>query len=295
MIGFSRDGQQLYWFEYREQRLAREGDRWRTATFHAWTTDLTGENPKPITEFTLPRCVCETGACSETCTEAFAWTPSAGVSDFFFVTKWVQGQTDTQYQETALYQRKNGAWTSRKLDKPVEQFLDAAEHGDTFVAVSRDPGCCGWANEGDDTTYLVRNGVTTVRFDERQRFHNDNYDVSFYTANAWLSPDLTKLAYSVVTSAQPGEELRLNEDGKDNPAELERVKKALAEMPMAEVVGVSGSATLLSVSRAEVVGWLDNARILIVGGGEVKIVDIASGKQTATGVKADAAKYVFLR
>ena len=294
-LAFSGDGNQLYWFEHREQRLSQEGDRWRDAKFHAWTTDLSGENPKAIAEFSFTRCTCDTGACSETCPEALPWWPQRGVSDFFFVTRWVQGQTDTTFESTTLYQSKNGTWTSRKLATPVEEFLDAAEHGDTFIASQHDPGCCGWANEGDDTMYIVRGGVTTVRFDERKRFRNDNYDVSFYTPVALLSPDVSKLAYTITHSMQPGEEIRLNTDGKTNAEELVRVKKSISEMPMMEVIGVSGSAVLLSVPHAELVGWLDNSRLLIVSAGEVKVVEINTGRQTSTGIKADGAKYVFMR
>jgi len=59
---FSSDGERLFWFEHREQRLTRNGDISRDARFLAWTTDLTGDNPQLVAEFALPSCKCATGA-----------------------------------------------------------------------------------------------------------------------------------------------------------------------------------------------------------------------------------------
>lgn len=53
-IYFSKDGEKLYWFEYRQQKLANNGDTSRVARFMAWTTDLDGQNPQAVTEFSSP-------------------------------------------------------------------------------------------------------------------------------------------------------------------------------------------------------------------------------------------------
>jgi hypothetical protein len=295
-IYFSGDGQKLFWFEQRQQRLTRGADVSRDARFLAWTTDLDGERPMPVAEFSLAPCKCETGVCEETCPQAMAWAPADSVSDFFFVTRWVQGQTGSDYQETALYQNKGGVWTSRKLPHPVERFLDAADHGNVYVEAVPDDACCGGANDSDDTTSVVRDESATVIFDERRRFKNNNYDVSFETANAALSPDLSRVAYTIAGTMQPWEEIRIASEGKSNLDELKAIHRALTGMPRAEVVALAApERTSLSLANTEMIGWLDQQRLLVLKNGELQAVDVNSRKLSPTGIKADAAKFVFLR
>jgi hypothetical protein len=295
-IYFSSDGQRLFWFEHREQRLTRGGDVSRDARFLAWTTDLTGDDPQQVTQFTFAPCKCETGACTETCPEASVWAPPDGVTDFFFVTRWVPGQIGSHYQETALYQNKKGAWTSRKLPHPVERILDAADHGNVYVEAVPDAACCGGANDSDDTTSVVRGDAATVIFDERRRFKNNNYDVSFETANAALSPDLSRVAYTIAGTMQPWEEIRIASEGKSNLDELKAIHRALTGMPRAEVVALAApERTSLSLANTEMIGWLDQQRLLVLKNGELQAVDVNSRKLSPTGIKADAAKFVFLR
>jgi hypothetical protein len=273
-IYFGSDGQRLFWFEHREQRLTRGSDVSRDARFMAWTTDLKGDDPSQVAQFTFPPCKCETGVCSETCPEASVWAPE-GVSDFFFVTRWVPGQIGSHYDETALYQNKDGAWTSRRLPHPLERILDAADHGNVYVEAVPDAGCCGWANESDDTTSVVRGDVATVIFDERRRFNNNDYDVSFETARAALSPDLSRVAYAIATTMQPGEEIRLSDGGRLNPDELKAIQKALTELPRVEVIALSAPEQVsLSLANTELIGWLDQQRLLVLKNGELQMVDV---------------------
>jgi hypothetical protein len=295
-IDFSSDGQSLYWFEHRQQRLSRGSDISREARFLAWATDLKGDDPRQVAQFTFPACKCETGACSETCPEAAVWAPPSGVSDFFFVTRWVPGQIGTDYQESSVYQKSGDTWTARKLPYPVERFLDAADHGNTYVEAVGDAGCCGWSNESDDTTSVVRGDTSTVIFDERKRFLNNNYDVSFATTMAALSPDVSRVAYTIATTVRPGDEIRLGSDGKPNPDELKSIQKAITELPCVEVVPLSAPEQVnLSLANSELIGWLDQQRLLVLRGGEIQVVDAGSGKMSPTGIKVDAAKFVFLR
>lgn len=295
-IFFNSDGDKLYWFEHRQQRLTRGPDMSRDARFMAWTTDLKADDPQLVTQFTFPTCKCETGACSETCPEAWAWAPSSGVSDFFYVTRWVPGQIGSDYLESAVYQRTEGTWTPRKLPHPVERFLDAADHGNVFVEAVGDAGCCGWENESGDTTSVERGDTPTVIFDERRRFNNNDYDVSFYTANAALAPDLNRVAYTIVATHRPGEEIRLGSDGKANADELNSIKQALTDLPRVEVVALAApNKVTLSLPHTELIGWLDGERLLVFKNGELLQVAASSGKMTATGIKTDAAKFVVLR
>jgi hypothetical protein len=293
---FSSDAQKLFWFEHRQQRLTRGADVTRDARFLAWTTDLDGEKPMPVAEFSFAPCQCETGACEETCPQAMAWAPPEGVSDFFFVTRWVPGQIGSRYLETALYQNKDGTWTARKLGHPVQRLLAAADHGNIYVEAVPDDACCGGANDSDDTTSVVRGETATVIFDERRRFSNNNYDVSFETATAALSPDLNRVAYTIATTMQPGEQIRLSSDGKQNPDELKAIQKALAQLPRVEVVAFSGPEQVgVSLANTEMIGWLDQQRLLVLKNGELQAVDVNSGKLSPTGIKAEAAKFVILR
>lgn len=295
-VYFSRDTDRLFWFEYREERMNRGPDVWRDATFLSWSTDPAGNEPEPLVKFSFPRCTCETGACEESCPQAAAWAPGNEVSDFFFVTRWVEGQIGSQYMDSAAYRLTAAGWTPRKLASAVERFLDAADHGNVYVEAVPDGGCCGWANDSDDVTVFVQGNSRTVVFDERKRFHNDNYDVSFLTANATVSPGLTRVAYTIGASAQPNEEIRLGIDGKDDPDELRRVKKLLADIPWVEVVGLAEPEKIgASVAKAELVGWLDDARLLVVKDGELRVFEVSTGKLTSTGIKADRAQFVFLR
>src|SRR5579859_7175863 len=121
-VYFSADGARFFWFENRTSVVTRTngGDISRTGSFIAWTTDLLGNDPQPVTTVELAACKCETGACTESCPEIGVWAPETGVSDFFFATKWVPGQIDSQLLETDRYQLLNGTWTAQKLDAPEE-------------------------------------------------------------------------------------------------------------------------------------------------------------------------------
>ena len=212
------------------------------------------------------------------------------------MTRWVPGQIGSDYQETALYQNKDGVWTSRKLPHPVERILDAADHGNVYIEAVPDAACCGGANDSDDTTAVVRSDVATVVFDERRRFKNNNYDVSFETTTAALSPDLGRVAYTIATTMQPGEQIRLGSDGKQNPNELKAIQKALTELPRVEVVALSAPEQVnLSLANTEMIAWLDQQRLLVLKNGELQVVDANSGKVSTTAIKAEAAKFVFLR
>ena len=295
-VHFTSDRERLFWFENRKQTLNRDNlDISVTTVFLAWTTDRHGEDVRQVAEVPFPQCTCDTGACEETCPEAQVWAPEAGITDFFFVTRWVPGQLGPHFQQTDLYRLQNGRWVGQKLPTPVEQFADMADHGNVFIGVVSDSGCCGWANESDDQALLFRNGQSTVIYDERQRFHNDNYDVSFFTSRARLSPDGSRVAYTLAATASPSEEIRLSDSGKENPEELRRVKKAISELPRVEVLAVTDPKKAVVGLPGELVDWLDAKRILIVQAGELVVVDVDSGTKAMTRIKAASALQVFVR
>ena len=295
-VHFSSDPERLFWFENHKQAVNRDGlDISVTAVFLAWTTNRQGEDVRRVAEVPYPKCTCQTGACEESCPEAMVWVPEAGITDFFFVTRWVPGQLQPDFQQTDLYRLQNGRWLNQKLPAPVEQFADMADHGNVFIQVVSDGGCCGWDNASDDQTLLLRHGQPAVIWDEREQFHNDNYDVSFFTSRARLSPDGLRVAYTLASSAQPGAEIRLSDSGKDNPEELRRIRKAIGEMPRVEVLALADLKKAVARLPGELVDWLDSKRILIVQAGELVILDVESGTKTPTQVKATGARQVFVR
>jgi hypothetical protein len=296
VVFFSSDGQRLYWFENRFTQTQQQENISRIGRFLAWATDLQGESMREFLRVDFPRCQCDTGACEETCPQLDVWAPPSGISDFFYLTRWIPGQTDADYLETDLYQLAAGIWAPTKLAAPIDTFLDAADRGETYLAAVSDAGCCGWVNESDDVTYLVRAGRRIVIFDEFNRYHNSDYDVSFSTSNALLSPDVSRIAYTVQATQQTGSPIRLSSEGKSNPEELRNIQSALAELPRVELVSVSDAPALqLGITNAQLIGWLDNHRLLIFRSGDLDVVDAATGQVSATGLKAQKAAYVFIR
>lgn len=294
---FSADGRRIFWFEDTFTALQRGnvGEINRTGKFLVWTTNLDGHDPKPLVGLGLPRCTCGTGVCEETCPELVAWSPPAGFSDFFFLTRWIPGQVSSQILETDLYQAGSGRWIAHKLSAPVDTFLDAADHGHVFIGAIPDAGCCGWENESDDLTYLVRDGHRLTVFDERARFHNKDYDVSFFTANALLSPGANDVAYTIASTYKPGQPIRLSAGGKANPAELRQIQAAIPRLPEVEVEAVSHSSRpRLTLPNTELIGWLDARRLLVWRHGRLLAVNAASGQAAPTGLAAAKPADVFL-
>ena len=184
----------------------------------------------------------------------------------------------------------------RKLPQPVYEFLDAAGDGDTYIDAIPDAGCCGWDNESDDVTRLVQDGKPRTLFDEFSRFHNRDYDVSFFTSKALFSPGGTGIAYTIAATSKPGQPIRLADQGKDNPQELREIQEALGRLPRVEAVSLSDLAKpRFSLPNAQLIGWLDAQRLLVWQHEELFVVDAATGQSTATGLKAEKAAYVFLR
>ena len=194
----SANGAHLFWFENRLKTLQTSDmgqDISITTIFHAWQTDLSGEHPEDIATYNFPPCKCETAVCSETCPEASYWLPDNGIDDHFITTNWIPGQIGSTYEASFLYRKSAGRWSEAKLPDPMERVLDSSSDGSGLVLIEAIPdgGCCGWVNGSNDQTLLTRNGRTVVVFDEFQQYQNRDYDVSFFTANAKLSPHSSPL------------------------------------------------------------------------------------------------------
>jgi hypothetical protein len=293
----SADGAHLYWFANQARRLQREEiDLSTDTTWQAWRTDLSGAAREDLATVKLPGCRCETGTCSETCPYCGEWAPDTGVEKFFLMTEFVNGQTETTYQKSTRYQEKGGKWTPTVLDKPLERELDASPTGDLIVEQIPDSGCCGWSNESNDQALVLADGKTRVVFDEQATFKNPDYDVSFYTSNARLSPSAGAVAMTIVATAEPNKPIQLSEDGQANPEESQRIRKALTELPAVEVKSIDDSPKRLAfVPHASLVGWISEKELLIVENHLLVAYHLGTGARRKSNVKVEDAARVFLR
>ena len=297
----SANGDHFFWFENRFKTLQTPDmgqDISIDTTFHAWRTDLAGEHPEDIASHAFPPCKCETAVCSDTCPEASYWLPEGGVDNHFVVTHWIPGQIGPQYQASFLYRKSAAAWQETKLPDAMELVLgsSADARGVALIEAIADGGCCGWANESNDQTVLTRNGKSVVLFDEFQHYQNQNYDVSFFTANAKLSPHSTLAALTVNATHEPGAEIRLSDSGKANAAELAHIQDALTGLPVVEVLRIDDSPKRIAViPRATLVGWVNEQEILLIENGLLVSYNVGSGGRRKSGIKVAKESYAFLR
>jgi hypothetical protein len=294
----SADGEHLFRFENTFEILTdgtgaeislRAGSR-------LWRTDLSGSGAESIAAVSIPgRCRCETGVCSETCPEFSFWAPDGTVRDFFLMTRFIPGQIGATYQETVLYRRSGRNWTEKKLGQPVEKPLDGSENGEILAVAVPDGGCCAWANESSDQLLLFAQGRISVLFDEFSRYGNSDYDVSFYPANARLSPGKEMIAYTIETTAMSPGDIRLSSGGKDNLEALARVRKGIGETPAVEIISLEGKSPRTTILRASLAGWLTGREILLVREGTLSVYDTAGRQVRKTAVRVRNAADVFLR
>lgn len=293
----SADGTYLYWFDNHQRRLDRdEINLSTTIIWQAWRTDLNGKNREDLASVKLPDCTCGTGVCDETCPVGAFWTPDQGVDKFFLMTQYIAGQTERTYKSTTLYQQDSGKWTDKPLAQALEQPLDASAAGDVIVSAIPDVACCGWSNQSNDQTLVLVNGKPQTIFDEAATYKNSDYDVSFFTSNAKLSPDLKSVAMTINATAQANKAIQLAEEGQANPEESLRIRKALAELPAVAVKAVAESPKQVAfVPHATLVGWLSEKELLIVEDHVLAVFNVGTGVRRKSTVKVDDAARVFLR
>ena len=296
-VYLSADGTHLYWFANEARRLQRqEMDLSTATTWQAWRTDLNGGAREDLASVKMPDCHCATGVCTESCPYGGQWAPPGGIDKFFLMTQFVTGQTEITYNKSTRFQEQAGNWTGTPLDKPVERELDAASGGDLIVEAIPDSGCCGWTNESNDLTLVLGHGKTLVVFDEQATYKNPDYDVSFYTSNARLSPDLASVAITIVATAEPNKPIQLSEQGQANPEESEHIRKALAELPAVEVKSLEDSPKRLAfVPHATLVGWIGPKEVLIIEDHVLVLYNVGTGARKKSSVRVDDAAKVFLR
>ncbi|MGA7925796.1 MAG: hypothetical protein WCA20_07345, partial [Candidatus Sulfotelmatobacter sp.] len=311
------DGEHLFWLVNEQQETPREFEKnimpSMVTKFHIWETDFSGGQRQEIVSSAFPECVCSTGACEETCPTAGIWTPKSGMDHFFGVYGWYAGQLgQSHYVGEYLYRKSpDGQRSSAELPPSFENdILDAAEDASAFIILIPDSACCGWNNESDDQTLLLRKGQTIVLFDEFARYDNSQYDVNYSAREAQLSPDNQLVAMTISSSSRPGEEFRASNtapqsddtdaDGsgetKVSPALVERINKTLADLPAVEVVTTTNPPKRAAyLPNATLVGWLSEREILIVKDSFLVAYDVSAGRSRKSNISVGDKGYAVLR
>lgn len=298
----SSDGTHLFWFDNSSRSIEKKDGLSLSSetTFRAWVTDLAGTNPQQLTNYPFGICKCDTGSCEETCPEAKFWWPDSGVSNFFVMTKWVPGQEGSDYQESILYRNaSSGSWSATKLSAPVEEVLDSYNEKEAvaIIEAKRDSGCCGLVNESDDQVLLNEtNGRRIVLFDEWKLYQNRDYDISFFASMAKFSSSHKLVGMTIEATQKPGDQFRLADQGKDNPAELAQIKKVLPDMPEVQVVEVVDPVKqLVAIPHARFVGWLSDTEILLIEDNLLVAFDIVTHSRRRSQIKVAESDYAFVR
>jgi hypothetical protein len=297
----SSDGMHLYWFSNQARRLQRDGvDLSTKTTWLSWRSDLTGAGREDAASIALSDCSCPTGSCEETCPSGEVWVPDDGVGKFFLMTQFVSGKTQPLYKATSLYEENAGKWAATPLDLPLRRVLDAA-NASTILEAIPDTACCGWENESDDQTLLHFYGKTLTVFDEHAAYNNPDYDVSFYTENGKLSPDLESVALTITATSQPNTPIQLAEQGQANPEESQRIRKALLDLPAVELKSIDlktnddAPRRIAFLPHATLVGWISSKEILIVEGHLLVAYNVATAARRKSNIRVEDPALVFLR
>lgn len=296
-VYLTADGTHLFWFSNEARRLQREEVDLSTATtWQAWQTDLNGGAKQELVSVRMPDCRCPTGSCEESCAYGQVWVPPDGVDKFFLMTQFVAGKTEPVYKVSTRYQQEGGNWLPHPMGEPLHRILDASAAGDTVVEAIPDTGCCGWVNQSDDQTIVRASDKSMKIFDELSTYKNFDYDVSFFTSNARLSPDLGSVAMTITATAKANQAIQLAEQGQANPEESRQTRKALAELPAVEVKSVEDSPRRIAfVPHAMLVGWLDSKELLVIEDHLLVAYHLGTGARRRSAIRVEDPANVFLQ
>lgn len=280
----SADGGNPFWYK---TDMKGTGQAAVQPTFQMFRGILRGPGGEQIIRKVFDKCECTTGACSETCPVGQAWAPHGVIDDFFFVTYFVPGQLQASYDSTYLFAKRGSTWTSQKRREASEWILDAKSRGEVIVEALLDAGCCGWENESSDRTVVQRSGNRMTVFDEWTRYKNQRYDVSFFSANAEISPDGSRVGHTIASSAEPNSAIRpssdVSESEKITAEEVSRLRELIARHPLVEIVSLANpSRPPIEIQQATLIGWLSDREVVIFKDRKLHIADAYDGKLIRT-------------
>jgi hypothetical protein len=244
----------------------------------------------------IPECTCPTGTCEESCPSGEAWAPDGGVADFFLMSQVVAAKTGPVFKASTRIHQEAGKWTADPLPEPVQRVLDAGSAGNVIVEAVPDTSCCGSSNQSNDQTLVLNNGKKIVVFDELATYKNADYDISFYTSNAHLSPELKSVAMTIVATSTANQPIQLAEQGQASPEESKQIRKALAELPAVEVKSVDDAPhRIVFIPHATLVGWISDKELLIIEDHLLVAYNVSTGARRKSAVRVTDVARVFLR
>lgn len=290
----SADGARLYWFANEARRLQRDGvDLSTGAQWAASSSGLDGKDRQEIARTTFKDCRCSTGTCEETCAHGEVVAPAGGIEGAFLYSEVISGQTQTLYKSSARYSDEAGKWSASAIAPPLRRVLDVS--GQAVIEAVPDTGCCGWENQSNDQTFLRLTDKTMTVFDEQVSFDNSDYDVSFFTSNAKLSPGMTMVAMTIAATALPNHAIQLAEQGQADPKESLRIRKAVGEMPAVEVKSVVEAPKRVAyLPHATLIGWISEKEVLIMEDHLLVAYNVGSGTRRKSSVRVEDAEHVLL-
>ncbi|MDO8795815.1 MAG: hypothetical protein Q7J25_14480 [Vicinamibacterales bacterium] len=104
------------------------------------------------------------------------------------------------------------------------------------------------------------------------------------------------LAHTIVSTAGTDSDIRLSLDGKENAEELARVRKAIADLPVVEVVQLGiPPRSAATIRHAALVGWVSDRELLVAQDGRLAVYDSRGNKRKETAIRVRSAADGFLR
>jgi hypothetical protein len=235
---------------------------------------------------------------TEPCPDPSVWVPDGVVRSCAVLTHWEQmgglpeeSPPDASCVRT-LYISTAGGWRASELTQlqSEEPLLDISSDGSAWVQPESDGGCCGWSNDSSDQTVFGDADTTEIVFDEWSTFHNQDYDVSFYTDEARIAPDARHIAFTVRATEGAAAEIRLSAEGHADSLELNSIRASLAELPLVMVVRTRPrSAEVLRLPHVELVGWAGDSEVVVVDDGYLATVNMYTGQRRRSDIPVRSA------
>jgi hypothetical protein len=234
----------------------------------------------------------------EPCPDPSLWAPGRVVRDYIVLTRWQQDSAATAFEgypvascHCTLYSRVKG-WQPRDLEDCGDEPPAAAdESGLVRAEIVGDGGCCAESNGSSDQAIITMADTGLVVFDEWPRFHNQNYEVSFFAANLRIAPGGIRTAYTLHATGAASAEIPVSPEGHADSLELASIRRSLAELPLVEAHGLTPQPVLLRrLAHAELVDWLSDSELLVVEKRRLVAIDVVSGRLRETGIAVRSAQ-----
>ncbi|HKN46210.1 MAG TPA: hypothetical protein VJW23_20045, partial [Propionibacteriaceae bacterium] len=206
---------------------------------------------------------------SEPCPNPDIWAPGGVVRECFLLMHWEQeSSTETESPIASchytLYRRGAVGWSASDLGIwGRESLLDVNADGSAWGKTVEDEACCGSSNSSSDQAVFGNADTALTLFDEWSSFHNQNYDMSFFTAKARVAPGGGRVAFAIHATEAPGAKIPASNGGHPDTLELASIQRSLADLPIVEVHAMRPNPTLLlRLRHAELVGWASDSEVL---------------------------------